>query len=349
MVTKGIALCLAVLVVWIGISAQAQEKSSKAELSEIFVGQIDYSSWIGNTLRVSPDNRRVAYANRAGNRVCMVLDGKAGKNYDRVSPLVFSPDSKRVAYVAMLENKVFVVVDGEEKKQYDSLGTNRGIGSVRMYGPGGNSDSLVSYAAGGPIRKDEGTLTFSTDSKRVAYVAMVQAGASLVVDEKEGRLYNGIGEPIFSPDTGHVAYRAVLAGLNRWCMVIDDKEGNKYPDCTNPIFSPDSSRIAYAGKAGNKWFVIVDGNEQKRYDKVGYPLFTADSQRVAYVTKLGDKQFVVVDGIEEKKYDFVGGLIFSPNSKRIVYVAKEGGKYFVVVEGKEGKKYDSIGTPFFSP
>ena len=179
MLQKGMALCLSVLLVCVGIKVFAQEKSENRGVSERLIAQIDLSSWIKNTLTVSPDGKRVAYWAQVGNKRFVVVDGKEEKQYDDIvaGTLIFSPDSKRVAYRAMakVDNKWFAVavVDGREEKQYDGTGN--------------------------PI--------FSPDGKRVAYGARAGDKQFVVVDGKEGRQYDTLlvgGKIVFdSPDGLH--------------------------------------------------------------------------------------------------------------------------------------------------
>ncbi len=136
---KGIALCLAVLLVCIGMAACGPTPTPMPPtdtpipvpptdtptpmLSERLVVQIDVSSWIPETLTVSPDSQRVAYGAQVGNKQFVVADGKEEKPYDGIleGTPIFSPDSQRVAYGAQVGNKQFVVVDGKEGKRYDGI------------------------------------------------------------------------------------------------------------------------------------------------------------------------------------------------------------------------------------
>ena len=124
MFKKGIALCLTIFVICIGKVADAQGKSSNRIVSERPVAQIDVSSWIPKSFRVSPDSKRVVCAAQVGNKQFVVVDGNEGKHYDGIMEgyPIFSLDSKRVAYVARVGNKWLVVVDGKEEKQYDGIG-----------------------------------------------------------------------------------------------------------------------------------------------------------------------------------------------------------------------------------
>ena len=124
---KGVALYLAVFLVCVGISVWSEEEYSNRVVSEKLIAQIDPSSWMRESFKVSPDSKRVAYVTQVGDKQFVVVNGKEGKQYDGIwwEP-IFSPDSKRLAYVAvvgtgLLGTKLFVVVGGKEGKQYDAL------------------------------------------------------------------------------------------------------------------------------------------------------------------------------------------------------------------------------------
>jgi roadblock/LC7 domain-containing protein len=159
MFKKFLSPCISVLLILISTGAFAQKTSPNKEIFERLIVQIDSSSWIQETFRVSPDSKRVAYMARLGNKIFVVVDGQEEKQYDGIGATgpIFSPDSKRVAYMARLGNKRFVVVDGKEEKQYDGLA--------------------------GPL--------FSPDSKRVAYMARLGNKIFVVVDGKAIRWHWG--------------------------------------------------------------------------------------------------------------------------------------------------------------
>ena len=94
----------------------------------------------------------------------------------------------------------------------------------------------------------DSTITWSPDSKRLAYVAGApQKGArkSVVLDGVEQKQYDGIAVPL--------------------------------------VFSPDSKRFAYLAKKGERWLAVVDGVEGRDYEQVVGPIaFDAEGKRVAY-------------------------------------------------------------------
>jgi hypothetical protein len=128
MSAKGIALCLAVLLVCFGMAACGPTPTPVPPTdtltpgpSERLVVQVDFSSWIQESFTVSPDSQRVAYGAVVSDKWFVVVDGKEEQQYDGIGAPIFSPDSQRVAYGAGVGNKQFVVVDGKEGKPYDGI------------------------------------------------------------------------------------------------------------------------------------------------------------------------------------------------------------------------------------
>jgi hypothetical protein len=93
-------------------------------VSEELVVHIDFSSWIQEFFKISPDNKHVAYAAEADKRIFVVVDDKDGNQYDGIGQddPIFSPDSKRVAYAAGKADKCFIVVDVKKDVNVMRLG-----------------------------------------------------------------------------------------------------------------------------------------------------------------------------------------------------------------------------------
>ena len=96
------------------LRGQSDEEKIKLETKDVPLGKVSGSAFL-DTLVVSADNRRVAYAGLRGGRWVATVDGAEGKPYDRVIGLTFSPDGKKVAHVARREDKWLVVVDGLDR------------------------------------------------------------------------------------------------------------------------------------------------------------------------------------------------------------------------------------------
>lgn len=91
-------------------------------MSEKVITQLDTSSWISKTFRISPNNKRVSYVIEVDEGLSVLLDGQVGKSYNDIkqSP-AFSPDSRHLAYAAAIGKDMFVVVDGKEGDYYNNI------------------------------------------------------------------------------------------------------------------------------------------------------------------------------------------------------------------------------------
>jgi Tol biopolymer transport system component len=271
--------------------------------------------------------------------------------------VVVSPDSRHLAFVERQGNKWRVVLDGVACKEYE-IGSRDPSGGLLFF-----LSKRLSCSFQHPDRN--GTLRFSPDSRRLAYVARRDRKLLVVVDGKEGHEHDGVANQclVFSPDSQRVGYMA-FSFPNKWKMIVNSVGGKQY-DCMGeglPFFSPDSKRLAYVAEQNGKQFVVRDGEEGRPYGYV-YALsvcFSPDSKRLAYAVageanllQVGGKRSVVVDGIEGKQYDGIApvgadedsnvlSLFFSPDSRRLAYVAKQGSKKLLVTGGVEGKPYDEI-------
>src|SRR3990167_7388514 len=123
MLKKCTALFFAFLLICIGISSHAQEKSTNRIVSERLIVQIDLSSWISESLRVSPDSRRVAYVAQVGNKWFVVVDSKEEKQYDgivtiRGGKIIFHATDS-LYYLAQKGESIFLVeerIKGKDKE-----------------------------------------------------------------------------------------------------------------------------------------------------------------------------------------------------------------------------------------
>ena len=235
--------------------------------------------------------------------------------------VLVSPDCRRVAYVARGGRKRFVVVDGQEQRQYD--------------------------------RVETGSLGFSPDGQRVAYVALT-GKRYVAVDGQEVGQYDRVerGSLVFSHDSQRSGY--VAGSGKKWFVVVDGIKGKQYDKIERGslIFSPDSERGGYVAGSGKKWFVVEDGWEQKQFHGIetGSLIFSTDSQSLGYVAEGTNwERILIVDGQEKERYH--AGLrrtIRSPNLRRVAYSETDGmpdpddavvpGR--VVVDGQKSKWYD---------
>ncbi len=236
---------------------------------EKFIDKIDFSSGFPDSFKVSPDNRRIAYATMESGKI-VVVDGKKEAKYINLGKdLIFSPNGKHLAYGAYDGNNWFVVMDGIEGKKYGDF--------------------------------IEHSIVFSPDSQKIAYVANEIGKWFVVVDGNEESKYDRIGIPLlFSPDSKRIAYFAA-EGVKGF-VVVDGKEEKRYEPIGNLTFSPDSKRVAYGAKKGKESQVVVDGKEGKKYDSIvtvnGGKIIFDSPDNLHYIALKDNSVYLVQERIE---------------------------------------------------
>ena len=111
---RWIALFFIGILVMTGPDAMASKEGFRKIVSERLVSHVDFSSWLPESFKVSPDGRQVAYAVQSDEKWQVVVGRDHGKAYESIGGLMFSPDGMRVAYAAKAGRKTFVVFDGRD-------------------------------------------------------------------------------------------------------------------------------------------------------------------------------------------------------------------------------------------
>jgi len=315
-----------------------------------------YLKILDGSLTLSPNNARLAYVALDEDGWHAIVSGIPGPAAEKVSAPIFSQDSRHITYIASTKRKCWINRDGK---------------------PGMAFSDII-----------EASLTFSSSSDHLAYVARDEDKYVMVLDGRLGPRYDLIGPPVFSPDGAHLAYAARQG--KRWLVVndgkpgplldyawgpvfstdglrlayiartgrkasvmVNGKPGKQYDDVWNYQFSPNGKRLAYIARNDKRFFAVIDGAEGKSYSRIptARPClrFSPDSTRVAYVAHNAGADFIVVNGIESERYDFIEGPIFSPDSRRLAYMVSEDGKAFTVIDGHPEPTFQAVGTPVFSP
>lgn len=227
--------------------------------------------YLGKTI-FSPDSKIVPFmATRDGKRM-FVVDGKE-QNDTKGKWLLLSTDFNRFPYVREWDGQWIVIFEDASSKEYD--GFNGRLPDER-YLPYQGSQNIV----------------FSPDTKRYAYVA----GRFTKEVKRAIEAAGGLGELKRFSDI----YRLNERDLH-WFAVIDGAEGKEYDEVDKPVFSPDSKHVMYTAKSGQKRIVVVDIREGNGYDAIVGAVFSPDSKHFAYKAKRGDKWVAVLDGVEGKE------------------------------------------------
>ena len=114
--------------------------------------------------------------------------------------------------------------------------------------------------------------------------------------------------------------------------MVDGQEGKQYDGVGSPVFSPDGTRLAYLAKQADKWLIVVDGVDGKLYDDIRYTslTFSPDGQHVAYDVKQAGEEFVVVDGVEGKQYTSIMGKVIFDSAHNLHYLAQQNTGIYLV-------------------
>lgn len=210
-----------------------------------------------------------------------------------------SPDGTRISYVAALDDGAQAVfVNDEQSPKYAGIAND--------------------------------SLSFSPDSKRVAYGALRDGRKIVVVDGKEFPAYNGSadGMPVWSPDSKRFAYFAATDD-NRILAVVDGKAGQPWDSVIKEsfVFSPDSSRFAYVAQDGDSGRVIVDGEAGPRYRNVAGFTFSPDGKHFTYVAMFTQSMAIIVDRVEmATARAFIKNTLRFDGPRRLHVVSLEGNK-----------------------
>ena len=138
-----------------------------------------------------------------------------------------------------------------------------------------------------------GTLHFSPNGKRLAYCASAGAATMVVLDGREGRIFDRVG-------------------------------GNTL------VFSLDNQHFGYIAKLGRASFAVVDGRRKHRYDMVGYLTFSPDGQHYVYAATKGAEAFTVVD---EKEGAHRYQSIWTVPEARLIFDSRRKFHYLAVKDG----------------
>ena len=176
-----------------------------------------------------------------------------------------------------------------------------------------------------------GSVEFSSDYKRHAYLAERSDGYVVVVDGKEQKPQKGVGarQFEFSQDGKRWAYLLTRPNGKR-VQVVDGVEGSECDDAGYVSFSPDSKRFYYNYGIDKQRFLMLDEKVFGPYESLSRDSWSVDSKHWCFLAKRPDGWHVVLDGkegvanAEIAKGDYRDVVEMSPNGGVVAYVSKKG-------------------------
>ena len=285
----------------------------------------------------SPDSKHLAFAIRKPDGLWYLAKDKkvSKKGYTYIQNLQYSPDAKRFIFVAQM-NRGMQMVEGDwESEPYQTVGSPLFSPDSRRLAYGAMLDGVwqvVLDRKKGPKMKQVAALTFSSDSKRFAYSAITEK------DKGAMMVHNGHVSP---PDTT----KHESLGTSNHKNAHTDTEVREYDSVGQPVFSPDSKHLAYRTRWGKAWAVVCDNVPQQRYDLVRVPLFSPDSGTMAYVAVTSKQMRMVTSSREEGHFSpdtlnegplftEIGLPWFSPKGGHMAYKIKDPDGFALVVDNQ---------------
>jgi hypothetical protein len=204
------------------------------------------------------------------------------------------------------------------------------------------TESLIGFNDPG---MNEESMISSPDGSRLAYFVMAGEGLAVVVDGKQGEIFEGIadGSLVFSPDGAHFGYVGTRPGSQ---FVVLDGKSHEYRGVSRQgiVFSKEGGRYGWVADRDGKQLAIVDGVESPPYDGISSQgiVFSPDGRRCAYLATTGGKTLVVLDGEDGQLFDHAVGLRFTAHGQHALYMSVRDGKRYAVVDTTAYGPYDDL-------
>jgi len=308
--------------------------------------------WSGHTT----DRRTHVEVIEDGGLQYVVIDGKRHAAYRGIAGWSVAVAPHHVAFAAQVGRQWFVVHDGHRSQAWDAIGTLVLSSSGRLaYAAQRTGGWYVVVDGGTSARYDAivaGTLQFSGDGKRVAFVGERIGRKQCVIDGKPGPWFDGIGSFTFASD-GHYGYAARLGDVAH--VVVDDRVGPPWATVSQLVLSATAGHYAYAAWDETHWRVIFDDAPSAAVDSIKRIIMRDDGRHIAWVARIEDRDVLALDGtpiagapnLRETAVAFRASTVGVGVGLAYVAPLARGGEQ-LQIDGKPGAVYDEIGVPVWS-
>ncbi|MGH7613595.1 MAG: TolB family protein [Gemmatimonadales bacterium] len=173
-------------------------------------------------------------------------------------------------------------------------------------------------------------ITFSADSRSVAYPVREGEQWFVVHDGRRGPAADGIGGLLLTADGARLAYTALRDGA--WHVVVDSEYGERFDALFSGSFTfdPSGRRMAYAAQREGRVAVVIDGRIGPWHDGIGELAFSPGGRHVGYVARDGVKERLIVDAAFGTEHDAISEFRFAPSGSATAYLARDGEQWFMI-------------------
>jgi hypothetical protein len=257
----------------------------------------------------SPDGRHLGYAALKADGKRIVIDGKDGAVFKRIEAgsLRFSPDGRRHAYWAGNGPKPFWVVDGVAQAEVDQVGQ----GESFAFSPDSQrfayraqrkgkwvvvTGTTAGGAPGPPASKPAAGGAPGPPASKPAAGGVPGTGPADPRQEGPELDTLGANTPVFTPDSAHVVYHAIVAGA--WHLFVDGKPGPAFEGFVDGTlaFGQDGGTVAIVARRAQAGMIVIDGVAAKETYPAMPPgvALTADGPRAFRTWFVDEQGFLLV-------------------------------------------------------
>lgn len=207
-----------------------------------------------------------------------------------------------------------------------------------------------------------GDVFFSQDGRNVAVILRKGGKAFLSMNGTIGAPYEDVRDLIFRSGSGGYAFAASKDG--KVLVVVDGKDGALYDGMDKPVFAPDG-RVVYQASRNEKWHIVSGTKESAPLEEFSPVLVVSNDGKISYVERNSatkKSRLTVCDAelthcVKGKEYDYIPSSQNDSSLSHLAYAVNRDGKISIVTADlrkprlteKEGSPYDQVLSFGLSP